>query len=166
MVAVVSHANPLTGGAIQPSGQVTDLDGLIGQQESQILRARGRAVFPPLDLHSLIMDLGLQSLDSDGAKARRSVGDIEGLTGGVVDGALPGDVLVRFVGDMRHVEEGTVGRAGTLGVEDLDRQAGIHVARGGLAMMGGIPYEPTMDLVWVTYGKAGSTKESFGSTLT
>ncbi|KAI9998250.1 hypothetical protein PInf_002610 [Phytophthora infestans] len=93
MVVVVSHVNSLTGGAIQPSSQVTDLDCLIGQQASQILRARGRAVFPPLDLHSLIMDLSLQSLESG------------------------------------------------------DRQARMHVARGGLAMMSGIPYEPTMDMV-------------------
>ncbi|KAI9998258.1 hypothetical protein PInf_002618 [Phytophthora infestans] len=107
MGVVVSQAIPLTGGAIQPPSQDTDLDRLIGQQESRIVRARGRAMLPSLYLHGLIVDLSLQSLES---------GDMEGLAGGGADGALPADVLVRLVGDMRHVEEEAAGRAGTLGV--------------------------------------------------
>ncbi|KAF4130537.1 hypothetical protein GN958_ATG20274 [Phytophthora infestans] len=47
MVVVISHNVSLTGGAIQPSGQVADLDRLISQQESQVLRPRGRTVLPP-----------------------------------------------------------------------------------------------------------------------
>ncbi|KAF4144041.1 hypothetical protein GN958_ATG06769 [Phytophthora infestans] len=62
MVVVISHNVSLTGGAIQPSGQVADLDRLISQQESQVLRPRGRTVLPPLDLHRLVMDLGPQGL--------------------------------------------------------------------------------------------------------
>ncbi|KAF4144695.1 hypothetical protein GN958_ATG06112 [Phytophthora infestans] len=62
----------LTGGAIQPSGQVADLDRLISQQESQALRPRGRTVLPPLDLYSLVMDLGSQGLKL-GSVQRRSL---------------------------------------------------------------------------------------------
>ncbi|KAF4132918.1 hypothetical protein GN958_ATG17891 [Phytophthora infestans] len=62
MVVVISHNVSLTGGAIQSSGQVADLYRLISQQESQVLRPRGRTVLPPLDLHRLVMDLGPQGL--------------------------------------------------------------------------------------------------------
>ncbi|KAF4146680.1 hypothetical protein GN958_ATG04123 [Phytophthora infestans] len=62
MVVVISHSVSLTGGAIQPSGQVADLDRLISRQESQVLRPRGRTVLPSLDFHSLVMDLGPQGL--------------------------------------------------------------------------------------------------------
>ncbi|KAF4148031.1 hypothetical protein GN958_ATG02782 [Phytophthora infestans] len=72
MVVVISHNVSLTGGAIQPSGQVADLDRLISQQESQVLRPRGRTVLPPLDLHSLVMDLGSQGLKL-GSVQRRSM---------------------------------------------------------------------------------------------
>ncbi|KAF4127303.1 hypothetical protein GN958_ATG23507 [Phytophthora infestans] len=73
MVVVISHNVSLTGGAIQSSGQVADLYRLISQQESQVLRPRGRTVLPPLDLHRLVMDLGSQGLELGGVQRRSLV---------------------------------------------------------------------------------------------
>ncbi|KAI9979370.1 hypothetical protein PInf_031035 [Phytophthora infestans] len=58
MFDVVSHAITLTGGAIQPSSQVTDLDCLIGQQASRILGG------PPLRV-----ELGPEHFGPSGAPA-------------------------------------------------------------------------------------------------